>query len=193
VTWFDNRVKNPVSNVTLSATLAQKQNLGRTRIRGVQTDVEYRITPELRVAGAYLYNDARVTDGGVTNAALVGRFLAQVPEHRGSVQVSYAHPKFASLAVSVQFQGMQFNDDQNLQFIPAATLTDAGYDADFGVGLPGYTAVDVSASRAIGRMFEVFVGAQNVFNTTYFVQTNPSTIGTPRLVNAGLRLRFAGR
>jgi outer membrane receptor protein involved in Fe transport len=88
---------------------------------------------------------------------------------------------------------MQFNDDQNLQFIPAATLTDAGYDADFGVGLPGYTAVDVSASRAIGRMFEVFVGAQNVFNTTYFVQTNPSTIGTPRLVNAGLRLRFAGR
>ncbi len=193
VTWFDNRVKNPVSNVTLSPTLAQKQNLGRTRIRGVQTDVEYRITPELRVAGAYLYNDARVTDGGVANAALVGKFLAQVPEHRGSVQVSYAHPKFASLAVSVQFQGMQFNDDQNVQFIPAATLADAGYDADFGAGLPGFTAVDVSASRAIGRMFEVFVGAQNVFNTTYFVQTNPSTIGTPRLVNAGLRVRFAGR
>lgn len=193
VTWFDNRVKNPVSNVTLSATLAQKQNLGKTRIRGVQTDVEYRITPELRVAGAYLYNDAKVTDGGVANAGLVGKFLAQVPEHRGSVQVSYAHPKFAALAVSVQFQGKQFNDDQNVQFIPAATLTEAGYDADFGVGLPGFTAVDVSASRAINRMFEVFVGAQNVFDTTYFVQTNPSTIGTPRLVNAGLRVRFAGR
>ena len=193
VTLFDNRVKNPVSNVTLSATLAQKQNLGKTRIRGVQTDVEYRITPELRVAGAYLYNDAKVTDGGVTNAALVGKFLAQVPEHRGSVQVSYAHPKIAAFAVSVQVQGRQFNDDQNINVIPAATLTEAGYDADFGVGLPGYTSVDVSASRAIGRMFEVFVGAQNVFDATYFVQTNPSTIGTPRLVNAGLRVRFAGR
>jgi outer membrane receptor protein involved in Fe transport len=193
VTWFDNRVKNPVSNVTLSPTLAQKQNLGKTRIRGVQTDVEYRITPELRVAGAYLYNEAKVTDGGVTSAGLVGKFLAQVPEHRGSLQVSYAHPKLATLAVSVQFQGMQFNDDQNINFIPVATLTDAGYDGDFGVGLPGYTAVDVSASRAVGRMFEVFVGAQNVFDTTYFVQTNPSTIGTPRLVNAGVRVRFAGR
>ena len=180
-------------SVTLSATLAQKQNLGKTRIRGVQTDVEYRITPELRVAGAYLYNDAKVTDGGVTNAALVGKFLAQVPEHRGSVQVSYAHPKIAAFAVSVQVQGRQFNDDQNINVIPAATLTEAGYDADFGVGLPGYTSVDVSASRAIGRMFEVFVGAQNVFDATYFVQTNPSTIGTPRLVNAGLRVRFAGR
>ena len=193
VTWFDNRVKNPVSNVTLSATLAQKQNLGKTRIRGVQTDVEYRITPTLRVAGAYLFNEAKVTDGGIANAGLVGKFLAQVPEHRGSMQIFYAHPKIATLALSVQFQGKQFNDDQNVNFIPAATLTEAGYDADFGVGLPGYTSVDVSASRSLGRMFEVFVGAQNVFDTAYFVQTNPSTIGTPRLVNAGLRVRFAGR
>lgn len=193
VTWFDNRVKNPVSNVTLTPTLAQKQNLGRTRIRGVQTDVEYRITPELRVAGAYLYNQAKVTDGGVANAALVGKFLAQVPEHRGSVQAFWTSPKIATFAVSVQFQGKQYNDDQNVNFIPAATLTEAGYDADFGAGLPGYTSVDVSASRSLGRMFEVFVGAQNLFDTEYFVQTNPSTIGTPRLVNAGLRVRFAGR
>ena len=71
-----------------------------------------------------------------------------------------------------------------------STLTDAGYDADFGAGLPGYTSVDVTASRALGRMFEVFVGAQNVFDTEYFVQTNPSTIGTPRLVHGGLRVRF---
>ncbi len=189
-TLFDNRVKNPVSNVTLSATLAQKQNLGRTRIRGVQSDVEYRITPTLRVTGAYIYNEATVTDGGAANAALVGKALAQVPKHRGSLQVFWADPRLATLALSVQMQGMQFNDDQNVQFIPAATLTEAGYDADFGAGLPGYTAVDVTASRALGRMFEVFIGAQNVFDTEYFVQTNPSTIGTPRLVHGGLRVRF---
>lgn len=190
VTLFDNRVKNPVSNVTLSATLAQKQNLGRTRIRGVQSDVEYRITPTLRVTGAYIYNDATVTDGGATNAALVGKRLAQVPTHRGSLQIFWADPRVATLALGVQMQGMQYNDDQNLQSIPAATLTEAGYDADFGAGLPGYTAVDVTASRALGRMFEVFIGAQNVFDSEYFVQTNPSTIGTPRLVHGGLRVRF---
>lgn len=190
VTLFDNRVKNPVSNVTLSATLAQKQNLGRTRIRGVQTDVEYRITPTLRVTAAYLYNEATVTDGGAANAALVGKDLAQVPRHRGSAQLFWADPRFATVAVSVQTQGRQYNDDQNVQFIPAATLTDAGYDADFGLGLPGFTTVDVTVSRALGRAFEVFVGAQNLFDTEYFVQTNPSTIGTPRLVNGGIRVRF---
>ncbi len=193
VTVFDNRVKNPVSNVTLSATLAQKQNLGKTRIRGVQTDVEYRLAMGLRLTGAYLYNEAKVTDGGVANAALVGKYLAQVPKHRGSLQLSYAHPKFATIAVSLQAQGAQFNDDQNLNVIPAATLTEAGYDADFGPGLPGYTVVDVSASRSLGRNLEIFAGAQNLFDQVYFVQTNPSTIGTPRLVNAGLRVRFAGR
>jgi outer membrane receptor protein involved in Fe transport len=42
-TWFDNRVKNPVSNVTrldLVNTL-QRQNLGRTRITGWQNDVSF--------------------------------------------------------------------------------------------------------------------------------------------------------
>jgi iron complex outermembrane recepter protein len=193
VTLFDNRVKNPVSNVTLSATLAQKQNLGRTRIRGVQTDAEYRLTPALRVAAAYLYNEATVTDGGVANAGLVGKYLAQVPKHRGSAQLSYAHPKVAHVAVSVQFQGAQFNDDQNINAIPAATLTEAGYAADTPAGLPGYFVVDVSASRSLGRHVELFVGAQNLLDQVYFVQTNPSTIGTPRLVNAGVRVRFTGR
>ncbi len=193
MTWFDNRVKNPVSNVTLTPTLAQKQNLGRTRIRGVQTDVEYRLGLAWRLAGAYLYNEAKVTDGGDANAALVGKYLAQVPKHRGSVQLSYTHPAFATIAVSVQMQGAQFNDDRNVNTIPAATLTYAGYAADLPPGLPGYTAVDVSASRGMGRNVEVFVGAQNLFDQVYFVQTNPSTIGTPRLVNAGVRVRFAGR
>ena len=193
VTLFDNRVKNPVSNVTLSATLAQKQNLGRTKIRGVQTDVEYRVTSAVRMAAAYLYNEAKVTDGGVTNAGLVGKYLAQVPKHRGSVQVSYAHPKVATVALSLQLQGSQFNDDQNLNAIPVATLTEAGYDADTPVGLPGFTAVDLSISRNLGRGIEVFAGAQNLFDEVYFVQTNPSTIGTPRLINAGVRVRFAGR
>src|SRR5207245_6351391 len=43
-TWFDNRVTSPVSNVTLAQSGAnvtqQRQNLGGTRIWGVQTAAE---------------------------------------------------------------------------------------------------------------------------------------------------------
>jgi iron complex outermembrane recepter protein len=193
VTWFDNRLRNPVLNVTLSPTLAQKQNLGRTRVWGVQSDVEYRVGAFWRFSGAYLHEQAKVTDGGVANAALVGKFLQQVPENRGSLQVAYSNPKYATVALGVQVIGLQFNDDLNVNFIPPPTLSDAGYDGSIGAGLPGYTTVDLTASRDLGRNLQVFVGLQNLFDQEYFVQTNPSTIGTPRLVNVGFRVRFSGR
>ena len=120
LTWFNNYVDDPVLNVTLNATTAQKQNLGQTRIRGVQTDVEYRIGSFWRVTGAYVYDQAKVTDGGVANAALVGKYVPQVPLHRGSFQVAYSNPRYATVAFSMQALSLQYNDDQNIQFIPAA-------------------------------------------------------------------------
>ncbi len=192
VTWFDNRVKNPVSNVTLSATAAQKRNLGRTRIWGVQTDVEYLLGSDWRVSAAYIYDQAKVTDGGEV-PSLADKFLAQVPKHRGSFQIAYSNRKLANVSLGVQVIGRQFNDDLNAQFIPGPTLTATGYEADGALGLPGFTTVDLVVSRDLGSNLQVFVGAQNLTDQVYFVQTNPSTVGTPRLVNGGIRVRWAAR
>ena len=191
-TWFDNRVTNPVSNVTIGTNLQQRQNLGETRIWGVQTDVEYRYKA-VRVAGGYLYNRAKVTDGGAANAGLVGKFLPQVPTHRGSAQIVYASPKYATVALGMQFIGLQFDDDQNVRAVLAAARAEAGYSASTDPGLPGYAVVDVRASRAFGRNVEIFVGVQNLFDREYFVGTQPDTIATPRLVNGGVRLHFVAR
>jgi outer membrane receptor protein involved in Fe transport len=76
-TWYDNRVKNPVSNVTIGTNLQQRQNLGRTRIWGVQTDAEYRLGDEWRVGAAYMFNQAKVKEFDV-NPELVGNYLPQV-------------------------------------------------------------------------------------------------------------------
>ena len=48
-------------------------------------------------------------------------------------------------------------------------------------------------SRNFGRSLQAFFGVQNLLDKEYFVQTNPSTIGTPRLINGGVRVRFTGR
>ena len=47
--------------------------------------------------------------------------------------------------------------------------------------------------RDVGRNLQVFFGVQNMFDKVSFVQTNPSTMGTPRLVNVGVRVRFSGK
>ena len=184
-TWFDNRIENPVSNVTIlvvGATITQqRQNLGRTRVRGVQTDVEYRLGSDWRLGAGYLYNDAKVTED--TRAVLVGKYLPQVPQHRGSARVAYTNPRFASLALAVQVFGRQFDDDLNVRTIGGSTEP----------GLPGYAAVDFTASRAMGRNFDVFFGVQNLLDEEYFVGTNPTTIGSPRLMHGGVRVRFSGR
>jgi len=193
LTWFENRITNPVLNVTLSPTLAQKQNVPETRVRGIQTDVDYRVGPSWRFSGGYVYDDATVSDGGAANAVLVGKALQQGPQHRGTVQVAYSNPKYATVALGIQSVGLQYNDDLNVNFIPVATLASVGYDASYPAGLPGFTVVDLTVSRNLGRNIQAFFGAQNLFDKVYFVQTNPSTIGTPRLVNGGLRVRWSGR
>ena len=185
-TWFDNRVKNPVSNVTLTTVGAnvtqQRQNLGRTRIWGIQSDVEYRLGSSWRFAGGYLFDQATVREFAA-NPGLAGKFLPQVPTHRGSMQAAYSNAKYASLALSVQFLGTQFDDDQNSRVVPGFSQP----------GLPKYALVDFTASRAMGRNLEIFLGVQNLFNREYFVGTLPTTIGSPRLVNGGFRLRLVGR
>lgn len=181
-TWFDNRVTDPVSNVTdplrstPTATTQQRQNLGKTRIWGIQNDVEYRVGSSWRVGAAYVYDQAHVTENPA-NTALVGRFLPQVPAHRGSVRVGYTNTKLATITASVQFLGSQFDEDLNL-------ITRR---------LPKYALADLTASRAIGRNVEFFLAVQNLLDAEYFVGTLPTTVGAPRFVSAGFRLRLNGR
>jgi len=206
-TWFDNRIRNPVSNVSLNqgGTQLQRQNLGRTRIWGIQSDVDYRLGTAWRISGGYLYNQAKVVEFAA-NPVLVNNcngiagascFLPQVPTHRGSMRVAYVNPKYATIALGVQVIGRQFDDDLNARFVPAAALTDAGYPAAVSTtthpGLPKYTVIDLTASREVGRNFDVFVAAQNLADRQYFVGTLPTTTGSPRLVSAGVRVRFSGR
>ena len=176
-TWFDNRIKDPVSNVTISQAgqniTQQRQNLGRTKVWGIQNDVEYRLGAAWRFAAAYVYDQATVIENPA-NATLVGKFLPQVPAHRGSFRIAYANERLFSIAASAQFVGSQFDDDLN-------TRTRV---------LPKYSLVDLTASRQAGRNAEVFVGVQNLFDSEYFVGTLPTTIGAPRMVTGGLRLRL---
>jgi outer membrane receptor protein involved in Fe transport len=184
-TLFDNRITDPVSNVTIgmsgNTVTQQRQNLGRTRVWGVQNDVEFRLGRSWRVTAGYLYNHARVTAND-EETDLVGKYLPQVPTHRGSFEVAYSNPRWLDVAVDVQALGSQFDDDLNSRTVP-------GYSSP---GLPKYAVVSFRASRSLGRNLELFVGAQNLFDQTYFVGTLPTTIGSPRLVNAGVRVRIGG-
>jgi outer membrane receptor protein involved in Fe transport len=181
-TWFDNRMKDPIATITLTPnTLAQRKNIGKTRIRGVQADVDYRFGSHWRASAGYVFNRARITENP-SDPTLVGKFLQQVPENRGSLSVSYAHPRYADVTLSALLVGHQFDDDLNIK---AKTGEEPG--------LPSYGVVDLSVLRAIGRNLDAFFTVQNMFDKEYWVQLQPTTIAAPRLVNVGVRVRWSGR
>jgi outer membrane receptor protein involved in Fe transport len=197
-TWFNNRVNNPIANVTIAnnnvpptpgcagaAVCRQLQNLGSTNISGFQTDVAYRVNAYVGVGVGYVFDYAKVHESKVDAAGndLTGKYLAQVPKNRLSFQVNYTNPRLVNIAVDSQFVGHQYDDDLNTQAILP------GVPDKTEVGLPGYTVLNLTVARTINRTVDVFVGVQNLFDITYYVGTNPTTIGTPRLVNGGIRLK----
>ena len=154
-TWFDNRVKDPVSNVTLATVGAnvtqQRQNLGRTRISGVQTDVEYRL-------GVGLDGRRRLSlqpraRHRVRRQSRPGRQV-RCRRCRGTAarsQIEYTNPRYVNVAFGLQALGDQFDDDQNT---PSRVL-------------PGYAVLSLSASRRVSRNLEVFAGVQNLSDREY--------------------------
>ena len=87
---IDPRRKKVVQGA-LEDTVRQRRNLGSTNIGGFQTDVSYRVNGRWGVSGAYLFNVAKVheseTDPSGEN--LTGKYLAEVPKHRASFQVTW--------------------------------------------------------------------------------------------------------
>jgi outer membrane receptor protein involved in Fe transport len=174
--YFWTEVNRPVTALTLSQSgstiTLQRENLGQIRSRGISAD--YQIAPRswLTFAGGYQFARATVTRFD-QNPALIGNWIPQVPRNTGTVQASVSQRHWGTLAVQVRATGHQFDDDQN-NFL-----------------LHSFFRADAFASHEINRHVEVFASAENLFNRTIEVGRTPVlTLGTPRIVQGGLRLRW---
>ena len=78
-----------------------------------------------------------MTDGGPANTALIGKWLQQVPRTAARSRSRTRTRSIATVALGVQIVGLQYNDDLNVNFIPAATLASAGYDSALSGGPAG--------------------------------------------------------
>ena len=114
-TFFWMALSDPIANVTLSATPAlitrQRENLGRTRSRGVEADVDWRFRRLDLIAG-YQFVDAEVTSFQA-NRALVGLEIPQVAPHQFTFQTRYSMPGGWTVAAQARASSRQFDDDLN--------------------------------------------------------------------------------
>jgi outer membrane receptor protein involved in Fe transport len=173
--WMD--LDRTVANVTLSVQPAlitrQRQNLGRARSRGIEVDAVARLGRAWAVSFGYLLSDATVREFSA-DTSLEGLRLPQIPRHSAALQLRY-DGEVGSGGLQARWTGAQFDDDLNR------------------LPLRGFVSIDAEARRPLGRGLEAFVGGENLTGVRYDVGRTPvRTIGPPRSVRAGLRLRLGG-
>lgn len=178
-TFFWTEVTRTVANVTRAVTpeliTRQRQNLGRTRSRGVEVESEARLTSRLSLTAGYLFADATVREFPA-NPALEGLLIPQVPRHQFTAQLRYVNPAIATLGMQGRAIGAQFDDDQNQ------------------LRLNKFFTLDLLASRPLTRQVEIFAAFENLFDRRYDVGRTPvRTLGAPLLARLGLRLNFGSR
>jgi outer membrane receptor protein involved in Fe transport len=181
-TAFWSALEDPIVTVTLPAALEdgatrRRENLGRVTVRGVEAEAALRPLPGLALTAGWTFADARV-DSAPGRPELVGKAVPHDPAHRVAARVSYDRRRVLSAAAEVRWLSHAYEDDLN-------TLQ-----------LPAFAVVDLSLARELGRGVEVFLAVENLLDREYLVgRAGVDTVGAPRLVRGGLRLRAgsAGR
>jgi outer membrane receptor protein involved in Fe transport len=176
---FWNDITRPVANVTLNTTPAlitrQRQNLGRTRSRGVELQSDVNLSRRWNLSGSYLFADATVVDFPASSV-LEGLRLPQVPRHQLTIQTRYENPSIVTVGLQARASSSQFDDDLN-QF-----------------RLDSYFTLDAFVSRRLNRRLEIFGAVENVFDQRYEVGKTPvTTLGPPILVRGGIRVRLGSK
>jgi iron complex outermembrane recepter protein len=178
-TAFWSELADPITIVTLAAPLEdgatrRRENLGRVRTRGVETEASWRPLHALRTSLAYTHADTRVLSAP-GHDDLVGKDLPHAPPHRLTGRVDLDREGFLAAAVEVRWLSRAWENDRN-------TLP-----------LPAFWVVDATVSRPLAAGIEVFAGVENLLDRRYLVgRAGVDTIAAPRLVRGGVRVRAGG-
>jgi outer membrane receptor protein involved in Fe transport len=170
--WMD--MDRTVANVTLQTApgliTRKRDNLGRTRSRGLEAEATARTGDRWSFTGGYLLSAAQVVSFP-RNRALEGLDLPQVPRHQVTFQARYLNRRGGTLGLQARWTGRQFDDDQNR------------------LPLRSFTTVDVLAAHPLGSGIAAFIAAENLFDQRYETGRTPlRTLGPPRLVRVGVRV-----
>jgi outer membrane cobalamin receptor len=178
-TFFWSDIVDPIANVTISTTPSlitrEKENLGRTRSRGLELDGLVRVNRAIQISAGYAYTAATVVSypGNPGGIDLVGLDVPQVPRNVFTWEARYWNPSRLLFSVQGRFVGRQFDDDQN--HFP----------------LEQFYATDLEVGRSLPRHLEVFAAAENLLDQRYQIARTPViNLGPPILFRVGLRLNY---
>ena len=166
LTAFDNRLRDAIANVTIGTNLRERRNVNAIRARGLEGNVAWASGP-WRLDAGWAYSDATVRAPGTT---LDGLRPAQTARHAGSATIGWERGGWL-VQTGVRHVAAQFEDDRNIDVLPAATTIDALIRAPLGAG------------------FALVLRAENLADEDVVTRNSGGSIdlGAPRTLWVGLR------
>jgi outer membrane receptor protein involved in Fe transport len=176
VSYFLTQVNRPIVAVTTnpnsSPILLLRENLGQIESRGLSVDYEVAFRPWLHADGGYQFANATVTRGPID----VGNWIPEVPHNMATLNLRASQPKLGLLTLQSRLSGRQYDDDLNAFLIH------------------GFFQLDAYGSHELGKHFELFAAAENLFDRAIEVSKTPSTtLGQPRTARFGVNVRLGGK
>jgi vitamin B12 transporter len=168
VTAFTNKVENAIANVTIATNTRQRQNVDAITAKGLELGAALRFG-SLSLDGSLALTDAEVKD----DSALNGKRPAQTPKIAASTTLAWRpHPGW-TLAATLRHVGAQFEDDLQVDSLPAATTLDA------------------YAELPIAGPFSLVLRAENLTDEDVVTRNQAGSIdlGAPRTLWAGVKVR----
>lgn len=170
--FYWTEVSDAVANVTVNTTptlvFRQRQNAGKTRVRGLEIEAEAKLN-DFGFTLGYLLADAKFVDFP-SNPSIEGLRLPQVPKHQFTFQTQYTNKRGWTIALQGRASSAQFDDDLNTQ------------------SLERYVQTDIFFAKRFKKDLQIFLAIENIFNSRYSIGRTPvRTVSSPTNFRIGLR------
>ncbi len=169
-TVFVNRVKDAIANVTIATNVRERRNVDAVHSRGLELGAALRLGA-VSFDGSLALTDAQVRASG-TSATLDGKRPAQTPKIAASGTLAWQPSAGWRLAATLRHIGAQFEDDLEVDRLPAATTLD------------GFVQVPLA------RRLALVLRGENLTNTAIVTRNQGGSLdlGAPRTLWIGLRV-----
>lgn len=171
-TFFDNRVKDAIANVTVAANTRERQNVDAIEAQGLEFAGNAALG-DVTLDASLMWVDAEVRGSGLA-APLDGNRPAQTPDFAASAGVAWAFMPGGSLAARLRHVAAQFEGDLEDDVLPAATT------------------VDLFGQVPLWQRLSVVARVENLFDEEVITRNQAGSIdlGAPFTAWLGLRWGF---
>ncbi len=179
LTFFWNDIEDAIANVTLGPNPLggadrQRQNLDRTRVRGIEWEGRYRPAAPLEffTRQALLDTEIRRAD---RQPDLGGKRIAQVPRSQGTTGIRLDLSDSASTTVQLRHESARYENDTNTR------------------RLSGFYVLDLLYRHHLSENLTLRAGIENLLDRRYAdgsIGDDLTTLGHPRLVTLSAAVSF---